>query len=504
MVTAQKQLKADLLLGCSRPSSSPAPARTPRPPRPRPRSSHDGQLDLPVVDRRFTPAADRDDADDAVAQHHRHGCPDGDDRLDGHGRDDPAVTLTGTVNPQGLAHDLRVPVRAQGVVRLDDAHLPAPAAARPPSRRRRRSSGLTPATTYIYRLVARIPQGTSAGLAQTLHDSHHFVLDRSHGHLERTAHRGAAEAHGRPTAAVGRLGAGERRLLGRRRDRRAGRSSRWTQARLTVASAAKAVRETGARAPRSAARSPPSTRASATASAARRRSARLGQQHALRQASSTSSPPRAPPRASWTIANLAKLEVVAGFAEVDASKVQVGQPATITLSALPTRRCRGKVTAVDVTSTVVSNVVTYDVTITLTNPPAGVQPGMTANVSVVVGEADNVLELPTADITTRGALDRDGCAAASRRSGGHDRPGGRPTTGDHQRRHQGGDVVVAPTVSITAAPTGAGDERVRRRRRFGRRRRSRRRRLGGGAGRAVRRVRTAAAPGAPSSSCAGS
>ncbi len=56
------------------------------------------------------------------------------------------------------------------------------------------------------------------------------------------------------------------------------------------------------------------------------------------------------------------------------------------------------------TSTVVSNVVTYNVTIQLTKPPSTVKSGMTANVSVIVASATNVLELPTSAVTTTGRI----------------------------------------------------------------------------------------------------
>ena len=59
-------------------------------------------------------------------------------------------------------------------------------------------------------------------------------------------------------------------------------------------------------------------------------------------------------------------------------KLAVGQPATITFPALTNTEVAGKVTAVSSTSTVVSNVVTYDATIALVNPPAEVKEGMTA------------------------------------------------------------------------------------------------------------------------------
>ena len=96
--------------------------------------------------------------------------------------------------------------------------------------------------------------------------------------------------------------------------------------------------------------------------------------------------------------------MVANFAESDASKVAVGQPATVTLSALTDTEVSGVVTAVSPTSSVVSNVVTYPVTVVLTNPPSTVKQGMTAQVAVIVQTATNVLELPSAAITTTGSI----------------------------------------------------------------------------------------------------
>ncbi|MGH9016853.1 MAG: efflux RND transporter periplasmic adaptor subunit [Acidimicrobiales bacterium] len=105
-----------------------------------------------------------------------------------------------------------------------------------------------------------------------------------------------------------------------------------------------------------------------------------------------------------TIENLSGLEVVAGYAEADIAKMAVGETANITLPALTSATVTGTVTAVADTSTVVSNVVTYDVTVALDNPPSTVKAGMTADVSVVVQTATDVLELPSAAITTTGPI----------------------------------------------------------------------------------------------------
>jgi macrolide-specific efflux system membrane fusion protein len=97
------------------------------------------------------------------------------------------------------------------------------------------------------------------------------------------------------------------------------------------------------------------------------------------------------------------MQVVTGFSESDASKVEVGQPANVTFDALPTHQAAGTVVAVATTSTVVSNVVTYPVTVLLDQDVTGVKPGMTATVQVVVAQADGVLQVPSAAISKRGS-----------------------------------------------------------------------------------------------------
>lgn len=156
-----------------------------------------------------------------------------------------------------------------------------------------------------------------------------------------------------------------------------------------------------------------------------------------------------------TLTDLSTLQVVAGFAEADAGKIQVGQPASISLNALPTQQIAGQVSYVQVTSTVVSNVVTYNVTVNLTSPPAGVKPGMTANVSVVVVHHDNVLHVPTADVSARAG----GSTVTVIQ-------GGKQVTqavtvglvGDQSTEITSGvtegETIVAPTVTITTSTGG--------------------------------------------------
>ena len=136
-----------------------------------------------------------------------------------------------------------------------------------------------------------------------------------------------------------------------------------------------------------------------------------------------------------TIDSLHQLVVVAGFAEADAADLSVGQPATLTFPALTNTEVAGKVVAVSNSSTVVNNVVTYDATIALVNPPADVKQGMTTDVSVATSTRSSVLVLPTAAITTNGTIStvqvlRDGETTVTQ---GDDRARRQLDDGDRER-----------------------------------------------------------------------
>ena len=103
-----------------------------------------------------------------------------------------------------------------------------------------------------------------------------------------------------------------------------------------------------------------------------------------------------------TITNLGNLEVVASFAEADISNIAIGDPATVSLAALPDTDLSALVTAVSPTSTVSNNVVTYDVTIAIKDPPSAVKVGMTADVTVITASKTGVLVVPSAAVTTTG------------------------------------------------------------------------------------------------------
>ena len=106
--------------------------------------------------------------------------------------------------------------------------------------------------------------------------------------------------------------------------------------------------------------------------------------------------------AFMVITDLSVLEVKAGFSEADAAKVKVDQGVTVTLDALAGKVLGGKVRAIDTVSTLVSNVVTYYVYVTVEGSDPAVKPGMTSSLSVVVDKAEDVVTLPSSAVTARG------------------------------------------------------------------------------------------------------
>jgi HlyD family secretion protein len=96
-----------------------------------------------------------------------------------------------------------------------------------------------------------------------------------------------------------------------------------------------------------------------------------------------------------TLADLSGLEVLASVDETDISQVKVGQEAQITFDAITGSTFKGKVLEVPLQGTLSSNVVTYQVSLSLEGAQnAALLPGMTANVKIITGQHQNVLLVP--------------------------------------------------------------------------------------------------------------
>jgi macrolide-specific efflux system membrane fusion protein len=116
--------------------------------------------------------------------------------------------------------------------------------------------------------------------------------------------------------------------------------------------------------------------------------------------STTSTTTSTTPSGFVVVTDLKNLVVHANVSESDVSKLKGDQAATVTVNAMATQPVQAKVTQVDLTPTTSNNVVQYGVTLTLTDPPAGLRPGQSASVEVTVNSATNVLAVPAAAVQT--------------------------------------------------------------------------------------------------------
>ena len=104
---------------------------------------------------------------------------------------------------------------------------------------------------------------------------------------------------------------------------------------------------------------------------------------------------RATPGApAMTILNEDAYHITVQVDEIDIDRVEVGQPAAITLDALPDAPLTGTVSEIAPTSTSTTGVVTYLVTINIADDAANLRPGMSASAAITVDEIDAVLVVP--------------------------------------------------------------------------------------------------------------
>jgi multidrug efflux pump subunit AcrA (membrane-fusion protein) len=104
------------------------------------------------------------------------------------------------------------------------------------------------------------------------------------------------------------------------------------------------------------------------------------------------------------LADLTQMQISTYFAEADATKVKVGQAATIAWNALANTRATGSVATIAPTATTQNGVNSYAILISLSSVPAGVRIGQTTTVAVTVAEADNVLRVPSAAVRSAGGV----------------------------------------------------------------------------------------------------
>ena len=101
--------------------------------------------------------------------------------------------------------------------------------------------------------------------------------------------------------------------------------------------------------------------------------------------------------------DVGNLHAEANVSEANIASLKLEQATDFTFDALgPDRHFTGTVQTINPGATVVSGVVNYKVTVSLENVP-DIKPGMTANMTILVGQKDDVLA-----VASRGVINREG------------------------------------------------------------------------------------------------
>src|SRR5712691_11136752 len=122
--------------------------------------------------------------------------------------------------------------------------------------------------------------------------------------------------------------------------------------------------------------------------------------------------------------DLTQMQVDTNVSEADIGRVRVGQRVTFAVDAYQNITFTGEVTQVRNAPITVQNVVTYDAVVQVANPDLRLKPGMTANVSFLVAERQDVIKVPTAALrfqpegVAQDTSSQDSKAPAPQRGGG--------------------------------------------------------------------------------------
>jgi HlyD family secretion protein len=124
--------------------------------------------------------------------------------------------------------------------------------------------------------------------------------------------------------------------------------------------------------------------------------------------------------------------------EGDVGRLEPGMNASFTVDAFPGKKFRGTISEVRNAPTTVQNVVTYDAVIKVDNDELKLKPGMTANVTIVYAQRDDVLAIPNAALRFKpSGLTAPSASAAPPSGSSSGAPAGSSSSGRHWQGGEG-------------------------------------------------------------------
>lgn len=138
--------------------------------------------------------------------------------------------------------------------------------------------------------------------------------------------------------------------------------------------------------------------------------------------------------------DLSKMQIDSSFAESDIGNIKVGQTAKFNVDAFPNRDFEGMVKQIRLNFTNTSNVVTYNVVISVDNNEQLLLPGMTAYVNIGVVKHDQVLVVPNAALRYKLKTD-DSDKANKTDTAGSDKDKSKKMGGRDSHKRKGDDLT---------------------------------------------------------------
>ena len=158
----------------------------------------------------------------------------------------------------------------------------------------------------------------------------------------------------------------------------------------------------------------------------------------------------------FTIAkDLTKMQVDTNVSESDIGGITEGKSASFVVDAYPSQVFKGKVTQVRNAPITVQNVVTYNVVIGVDNSDLRLRPGMTASVSIIVADREDVLRIPSQALRFKPSLAKGASKAGSHASSASSGPEDGAKDGSAEKGGRvGSEGKAKPTVWL---PNPQGD-----------------------------------------------
>lgn len=97
---------------------------------------------------------------------------------------------------------------------------------------------------------------------------------------------------------------------------------------------------------------------------------------------------------AFRIDDLDSIYVDLQISEIDLASLAVGQQATLEFDAIPDKSYNGEVTEIGMIPNVSQGIVNYPVTVKISNPDGDIRPGMTAAVTLILEQREDVLLVP--------------------------------------------------------------------------------------------------------------